>query len=323
MQNYKLKIPKNDSSENLTIIYKDSTKNVHELKANKDDFLVSFRYFQKRSNEIILTHPIYIEEDIEFDLFQSFISSITTREIDINNDNYEKILYLSEKYEYEELLKEIKNHINRRPDIHILLKQITQSPNQITQIESDKEELVAKNLDFCIKTGLLNKIPVEILNRILNSPYRQIIDHHLLFSFVISKIKEYTKNTKIDEMIQLNLSMLVGSLDYCLMTNEEIEELFKIDQIEKTFSPRKADEKIQMFIENEKEFNIKIAMLDQKIIENENRYNEKIQKLESGFNEMKVNFEKKFEETRRNYDENIGKQLVELEKSAKMKQSKN
>lgn len=47
---------------------KDSTNNLHELKSNKDDFLKSLRYFQKRSNEINLTHLIYIEEDIVFEL---------------------------------------------------------------------------------------------------------------------------------------------------------------------------------------------------------------------------------------------------------------
>ena len=254
MQDYKLKISKNVSSKDLTIIYKDSKHNLHELKASKDDILRSLQYFRKKLNEINQLHVIYIEENISFDLFESFISSITTDEIVINDSNYEKFYYLSCKYEYEALRKEIEHFIATRPDIHSILDQMKEKCEQTYQIESDKEELIAKNLDFSIKTGLLNKIPLEILNRILNSPYSQINDHHLLFSFVTSLIKTFSiEGKKVDEKTEANLSILTSSLDYTKMSSDEIEEFFKICQINKIFGPKKPMKKFKfLFLKKKK-----------------------------------------------------------------------
>lgn len=324
MQDYTLKISKSIPIKDLTIIYKDSSQNLHEIKASMDDILKSLRYFQKKSKEISQMHIIYVEENISFELFQCFISSITSNEIKINDSNYEKLYYLSCKYEYEELRKEIENFINTRPDICSLFNQISEKENSQLQFDEQKEELIAKNLDISIKTGFLRKIPLEILNRILNSPYRKIKDHHLLFSFVISTMKNYSMNEKIDEKTEDNLSILSSSLDYCEMTNEEIEEFFKLDHISQIFGPRKANERMKMFISEEKEMKKKISMLEEKIDQNKHFFDEKIKYLEEKISlnennqkEIVEKFEKKNDQIQKDYNdvinENIEKRIIQLD----------
>ena len=78
MQDFYLKIPPIGSKKDLTIIYKEGKDHFHEIKTSADDILKALRYFGKKSNEIIQTKLIYIQEDIKFDLFESFIASINT-----------------------------------------------------------------------------------------------------------------------------------------------------------------------------------------------------------------------------------------------------
>ena len=159
--------------------------------------------------------------------------------------NYQKFYYLSTKYEYEELRQEIEDFINTRPDVQSVLNDFI---DKKYEIESEKEELISKNLDIGIKTGLLNQLPLEIIIRILNSPKRNIKDHHLLFAFVISMFKKFSKN---DENYE-NLSFLTCSLDYCEMSNDEIEELFSVVDASLAFGPKNADKKIKSLIVDEK-----------------------------------------------------------------------
>ena len=152
------------------------------------------------------------------------------------------------------------------------------------QIDFAKEELVAKNLDICLKNGFLKKIPLSILNRILNSPKRILNDHHLLFSFVLEKLNEYKENGNCDE--KENLLILPGSLDYCLMTSDEMLALFEIQGENSEFiSPSNAEERLKIFISNEK----RNEKLSSKIGEIEARYTQQI-------NELEISNSKKFDE---------------------------
>ena len=96
------------------------------------------------------------------------------------------------------------------------------------------------------------------------SPNRQIKDHHLLLSFIISVIKDQinehkkqTQNNKIEYF-----SILPSCLDFCEMSSSEIEELLKL--------------------ENE----IDIFSFSFSLISNENEMKKKISELESKFNEI-------------------------------------
>lgn len=292
IQNHRIRIQKPELQKDLTIIYKESPDDFHEIQVCSDSFLRSLRYFQKKSSEINQTHLIYIKENVPFGLFESFILSTETNEIDINDKNFDKFYYLSCKYEYEELKKEIENFIDTRPDVQFVLNQFIEKN---FEIEPEKEELIAKNIDIAIKTGILNQIPLEIIIRILNSPKKVVKDHHLMFKFVISLLKNFSKSEENFECI----SFLTSSLDYCKMTNEEIEELFKAADRNIMFSPQNADEKILLFIDEEKKMKNKIVELEKKISQCDENFNKKIECLEQ-----------KLERSQNHYDEVI-KELIE------------
>lgn len=212
---------------------------------------------------------IYIEEDIEFDIFQKFISSIETQEIDLNENNYESLYYLSNKYEYLELQNEIKTFMNTRPDLKKIIDDYSNSfKNEKTanfySIDIMKEEIIAKNLDSSISSGILHKLPLEILVRILNSPKREIKNHHSLFQFITSLIKSRMDSIASEEEKE-NLSVLPSCLDYELMTADEIEELLKIEGSIQMMSPRNSMKKMMEMISREKEMNDKITALEEKL----------------------------------------------------------
>lgn len=268
MIDVKVKIPKTKAKADLKIIYK-GKNTLHELIASKDDIIKSLRYYENKRNEINLLNIIYIEEDIEFDIFQKFISSIETQEIDLNENNYESLYYLSNKYEYLELQNEIKTFMNTRPDLKKIIDDYSNSfKNEKTansySIDIMKEEIIAKNLDASISSGILHKLPLEILVRILNSPKREIKNHHSLFQFITSLIKSRMDSIASEEERE-NLSVLPSCLDYELMTIDEIEELLKIEGSIQMMSPRNSMKKMMEMISREKEMNDKITALEEKL----------------------------------------------------------
>lgn len=117
MQKFRLKFSTPVAKEDLKIIFKDGNKKLHEILAPREDFLKALRYFQRQSIEINQTKLIYIEEDMPFEIFSTFISTIGTNEIDIDENNIEKLYYLSCKYEYNELRERISSFLEERPDI--------------------------------------------------------------------------------------------------------------------------------------------------------------------------------------------------------------
>ena len=209
MKSFKLEIPNTAPKNDLTIIYESGKDNLHKITTSKDDFLRTLHYFESRSFEIDQTKLVYIQEDIDFDIFNDFISSIQTKNILINDSNYESYYYLSNKYEYTSLKEQIEKFITTRPDIVSIIDLIspdTKSINQDTEpIDFAKEELISKNLDCCIANGSLKKLPISMLVRILNSPKRKIKDHRLLFTFVKETIVERGKQKNLKDDEQKNL----------------------------------------------------------------------------------------------------------------------
>lgn len=102
-----VKLQKKEEQKDLKIIYKEIKKELHEIEVSRDDLIKNLGYFKKKQNEINYQSVIYIEEDISFDNFQEFISSIEKSEITLNDNNYQPLFYLSCKYEYDVLRNEI------------------------------------------------------------------------------------------------------------------------------------------------------------------------------------------------------------------------
>ena len=141
----------------------------------------------------------------------------------------------------------INRYNDNQPDVQSIINNLPTKDS----IDYQKEEIMSKNLDICLSSENFKKMPLSMINRILNSPKRIIKNHHLLVSFVINLIKEYS-NKKITSEEQENVYILPKSLDYCLMTSEEIEELFEIENSLDFFSPQNSQDKIKKMIEVEK-----------------------------------------------------------------------
>lgn len=299
MKSFNLKISQIGVKKELKIIYEDGKNCLHKMNVSKDDILGKLRYYEKMRNEINQTNVIYIHEDIDFDIFAKFISSIATQEIDIDEKNYELYYYLSQKYEYEELQQELDNFIQERSDISSVIAEISSRPESLSksenesmnsQINIEKEELISKNLDICIKNGNLKKLPLQMLNRILNSPKRVLKNHRLLFNFVIDLIKEKTKEILSNEELE-DLCILPSSLDYCEMSSDEIEELLSIETTADLFTPRNPEKRMKMFARKEIEMSAKLQSIEEKISENENEYKAKIESLEKALENTRKSLE--------------------------------
>lgn len=255
--------------QDFTIIYKgkDPSENSNlesllEIKTSKDQFIGKLRYFKKKSNELQHTNEIYIHDIFHTDVFQVFIDSIISKHIKIDQRNCYELLQLSKKYEYKEIQEKAQEFIQKRPDIKNSIDNfLRENLNIHNDSDSIKEEIISQNLDVCLKNGYLERIPLQILIRILNSPKRNIQDHHSLFEFVIQKMKN------CDEKDKNIIEILPSCLDYTKMSSEEIEELLKHEKFSTTFKPKNDDELMKSILSQLKEINQKDSNYEEKFSE--------------------------------------------------------
>lgn len=179
-----ISIPDVELNEDFTIIYRskeeDENHNFHEIKTSKDELMRKLRYFKRKAIELNYPDEIYIHENVSFEIFKEFINSILNKKLKINEKNYSSIYELSKKYEYYELQKQVENFMQTRPDLkqasyHFSYHKSDSNDDSKNSEEKEKdetykEELISKNLDFCLQNHFLNEIPLHILIRILNSP---------------------------------------------------------------------------------------------------------------------------------------------------------
>ena len=117
MRNFHISIPQIDIEKDLTIIYKKGESDFHELKTLKDIFYRTLRSFKRKNNENLHSDIIYIQENVEFEIFNKFILSIIDKNIEIKEDEITDFLYLSQKYEYKELSEKIEEIIKEHPEL--------------------------------------------------------------------------------------------------------------------------------------------------------------------------------------------------------------
>lgn len=255
--------------QDFTIIYKgkepsenSNLESLLEIKTSKDQFIGKLRYFKKKSNELQHTNEIYIHDIFHTDVFQVFIDSIISKHIKIDQRNCYELLQLSKKYEYKEIQEKAQEFIQKRPDIKNSIDNfLRENLNIHNDSDSIKEEIISQNLDVCLKNGYLERIPLQILIRILNSPKRNIQDHHSLFEFVIQKMKN------CDEKDKNIIEILPSCLDYTKMSSEEIEELLKHEKFSTTFKPKNDDELMKSILSQLKEINQKDSNYEEKFSE--------------------------------------------------------
>lgn len=180
-------------------------------------------------------------------------------------------------YEFFELKESIENFISNRPDLHLMISHLSDENNVQNQenIDEEKEKIISKNLDFCLEHGKLSKLSVSSLNRIFNHPEKVLHNHHLLYKFIKQRIEERVKEIKTSKTQnedENNLFILINSLDYNEMSEDEIIEI--IDFSEKNFElpffyPNNSQKVIKSIIQSNKDKddeikNIKNELLLQK-----------------------------------------------------------
>lgn len=305
MKRVKVSLLPSVQQNDLTIIYKEGNNQIHELKTPYNELIKSLRYFQRRTQEIELTKLIYLQEEIPFNIFSEFISSVNTKEIFLDENNFEAYYKLSCKYEFHELKMKIEEFMNNRPDLTSLVDQlITTSKSNLTENNDNdlfKEEILSKNLDVVLQNNLLKKLPIETIIRVLNSPKRILKNHHLLFKFVISEMKNASEK-KLNTNDQMIYAILPSTLDYNLMTRSEIIELLEIvNQIESLnfFSPKNSNEVMKTIIQTNDEMNDKFAAIE-KVVESQAIEIENLKKrLESFESSNKKNIEDLLEKNKK------------------------
>lgn len=196
MEAININIPEIKVENDFSIIYKgkdeDDDNNIIEIKTSKDEVVRTLRYFKQRINEVQHLNEYYIHDKFSCNIFKEFIESIKTKALTLTEYNYQEYYQLSKKYEYYELQQEIEKFAKQRPDLKAVINQLLTKSNFIEENEevdiiSDpiKEEIISKHLDICLRNPNLIKLPIQMLNRILNSPNRVLNDYHLLFDFIM------------------------------------------------------------------------------------------------------------------------------------------
>lgn len=258
MDDFDVDIPDVRPENNFTVIYKgresiegNFVEKIEEIKTSKDDFFRKLRYFKRKSYEFNHLNEIYIHDIYPIEIFKKFIGALKTNKIRLNDSNYSDLHKLSLKYEYQELQQQIEYFSQNRPDI----KQIVDTYS-FDEIDSLKEEKIAAHLDICLQNEHMVNFPIPLLNRILNSPKRKITDHHLLYQFIKNVIKKHTieatNNNNENNDNEDDFQVLLSSLDYCQMSNDDLDELLNDRHFSGIFNGQNSKNRMKSFIEESK-----------------------------------------------------------------------
>lgn len=268
MENISFPIPEIKFDEDFTIIYKGKDENdsnkekIIEIKTSREELIRRLRYFKKKGDEIRIIDEYYIHDDFNTAIFNDFISSLKTKKITINEQNYLDYSKLSSKYEYTEIQEIVDQFIKSRQDLQIIIEKLTQNINP-NENEIEKEKIIAKNLDFCLEHGNLSNLPLSILIRIFNSPERNLKNHHLLFNFIKEKVHQVHKPNQLNKTDKPeDIEILISSLDLNEMSKEEIEEFLNFEGIGDTFNPKNSRQMMKNVFDSNKELEKRIDKLE-------------------------------------------------------------
>ena len=286
MEDIKIDIPYVTVMNDFTIIYKVNDE-IEEIQTSKEEFIHKLRYFKQRVNEINIQNEIFIHEEYPIEIFKEFINTLTTNKITLNEKNYLTLKKLSHKYCYYELQQVLDKYSKERPDIKHIIDEYSN-----TERDDIKEEEMSRHLDICLQNENMINFPIETLIRIINSPNRNLQDHHLLFKFIKRLIEKYqsqqesenkdennNNNTK-DGKEEENLQILVSSLDYRRMSRDEIKEILKSKYFTSIFELRGNKEMIKTLLESNEQNETRISELEEQNRSSQNNY-EKIFKSQS------------------------------------------
>lgn len=273
MKSYSIDIPDFIFVNDLTIIYKGKEEKegqiiepIEEIKTSRDEFYRKLRYFRKRRPETLNDKEIFIHEDCSVSNFRDFIESIKTKSLLLNENNFNIFYELSLKFEYYELQSKIEDFMKSRPDIQSIVNQLSEKKNHKkdeknhskSEIDTTKEEIISKHLDICLQNENLMNLPVKTLHRIFSSPKKVLNNHHLLYEFVRKIIEKYESSKKSQDQSKAkeDLQLLIGTLEFDKMTDEEIEGILDKKYLSSVFVQKSSTENQQQLKEIEERIKI-------------------------------------------------------------------
>ena len=159
------KIPSQEEKNDFTIIYKGREDNngeiiekIDEIRTSKYLLIKSLRYFDEKKVELQNQDEIYIHDVYPNSIFKKFIETIQTKNISFPDEKTCMQYYdLSEKYGYKDLTDVIKKRIDKRYQLTKTIEQLSNEISSDESIDHEKEEILSKHLDFCIKNSNLKK----------------------------------------------------------------------------------------------------------------------------------------------------------------------
>ena len=315
MEDFKIEIKRSGFIKDFTIIYKgmkgqeqeqdqSKTESIEEIQTSKDELFRQLGYFKKRRNEIDRMDEIFIHDKYPIQIFCEFIQILETTEIGINERNYQYFYDLSLKYEFESLQKELEKYIKERPDINRIVDGYTNLDYK-EERDEQKEELLSSHLDICLRNENMNKFPLFVLIRILNSPKRQLKDHRLLINFIKRQIETRPKEELTDDYIE----QLFSTLDYSEMSNEELEELFHSQHYKGVTRKNHCEERLVVMVEERRAIMESLSAVEKRL--------ESLEKQTES--ERNMSMQRNEEETKqlRKYEEMISDQKMQQEKIEK------
>lgn len=320
-----LQIPDQNDKNDFTIIYKgreddngEQIEKIDQIQTSKNLLIKSLQYFREKKFELQYQDGIYIHDVYPNSIFKNFIESIRTRDLYFTDEKTMLQYYeLSQKYGYKELTDVIKRHIDEQPNLKEIFNQLSNKLAPDEPINTEKEEILAQHLDFCLKNINLKILPIQMIIRIINSPKRVLNNHHLLFQFVKEMIDFIKKN---DIKNFQYISLFTSSLDFNQMDVEEIESLLNDEYSSDFFNPLNGIKCLINRIKTKDEiinaFDSKIENIQNYLTENkkiEDKQKEEFIKLQNDFNQFKNNKFNSLENHQLKLEE-IQKQQIEIQK---------
>lgn len=230
----------------------DEEEKLIEIKTNKVELCKKLQYFNRKLSEIYHEKEIFIHDTFDCDLFQDFINSILTNHIKINAKNCFEYLNLSNKYEYTEMQHQITQFIQQRPDLRLIITQISNTERNVNNNnwDDDEEEEFRKIINSVVENG--NEILYlfqenkykeaarqeieEFINQLENTTKSLLqVSNHQEKDPIIKSFYKEIELTRYQEMIKNEFYPIVERIPNEFPTTKELD----IDSLFQDFDPTK------------------------------------------------------------------------------------
>ncbi|OHT16967.1 hypothetical protein TRFO_41435 [Tritrichomonas foetus] len=273
----------NEEDDIITIVY-----NGEKIETKKSLLLAKCRYFRKHL-EIFHQKEMNLSDKYPHEIFRNFIFSMKTQKIEMKENSFFEYFELSSRYEYHELYFSLQKYLNSLPFLSSIISDLISidtlsNSNEIEKENGNddetakKEEMIAKHLDDCIKSGLLRKMKYSRLYRVFSSKSLCVRNYHLLFDFILSLFDDFERNHKENginsekEKEKSILQSFTTLLNYEEMNEEEIGKLFSHPLFCDFYQPKLSTSLISKLLEQQRSNNIVLSEQERRLEELEHKF---------------------------------------------------